>query len=776
MIQNNTIRKSGDGGGLRRLSTVGTLVVVCIAFVLSIVLLVQNNQMMSAFNVGRFRSYFSPKIVTSTIMINDALLEMSASNNLLDQLISKNTRDSKEEPIQYFVRLTSSNLDLSKFNGALLNALTVNTNTVNNVAITANRLGKALEHSIIGTLSNGVLLAIRATPSEMSELAKLASIETEYGSTIEWIGRVDSKFKSNLDFTKMQEMWENKAATTQTEIKETTLEETLEKLTRFESANSNLNRHTRAVASSIVSHISVFATITPSLRAILDETIEKETETIVSQLNKELQEKFSNEIAKLSKDEEPLFFPVKKEGQDRIGFTCSPKIASEAMKIIMKHDAIQSIERQLPYTLMNYYPNIIMQGINADTPTTANSSSNLFIWENGITGKGVVVGVADTGIDSDQCFFHDPDNEVPVNTVNMEHRKIVSYQTVALEDKYGNIYKSDDQDGGDGHGTHVAGSIAGSILTSADTFSDLKRYNGGAPGAKLFFTDIMKTGGSSLLIPPDLYNYLFKIPYQKANVRIHSNSWGCSFSAVFNCKYNCNCKWAIDTDYGKTGETVSNDFCKTMFGKSCCQICNTYDTKAQDIDKFTWDHDDFVVLFAAGNEGHTSDVGNIGSPTTSKNVISVGASQTTNDGFISAVDHVDFTSIFQAIKVSSEEECCNFKGTTDDQTNLVKSLCCSTFMKKTYSDSKKYFTKENLAYFSGRGPAIGNRIKPDLVAPGYEIESMHSDGSLSTFQCGTGRPTPTNKASVLTLRGTSMATPLVASSLGMLSLNYLNFY
>jgi hypothetical protein len=41
-----------------------------------------------------------------------------------------------------------------------------------------------------------------------------------------------------------------------------------------------------------------------------------------------------------------------------------------------------------------------------------------------------------------------------------------------------------------------------------------------------------------------------------------------------------------------------------------------------------------------------------------------------------------------------------------------------------------------VAAFSGRGPAADGRIKPDILAPGVAINSVRSDGDLSTFQCG----------------------------------------
>ncbi|KAG2388512.1 hypothetical protein C9374_000676 [Naegleria lovaniensis] len=731
-----------------------------------------------------------------------------------------------ENAVQYYVKFRSvdtaqsssvaplTNLQHALFNTlqpALLDTTSASSSARTNAPSTGNnnggfhRVSKLLEHFIIGTVSSqpisetisssgiigsiaslfsstsstpartdtSVVIIMRAKPSQMAELVSNKNLE---GIEIEWVGRVDSSsHKTALNFGAIQKLWEQQrtqGVLSQQHLESTqstttppqqTLEAQLEKFSRFESVNANSNRQQRAISSSMLKYVSIYATIIHSLDATYQGSTEQETDQLVEELNQALKKHFSEKLTN-SHSDSPLFYPVMKESKDKLSFAFSPEIASEAMQILLNHEGIFSVERQLPMELMNYHPNTVLQGINSNLPLPPKNNSNFFIWSNGITGKGEVVGCADTGIDWDQCFFYDAETEVPLNTVNMTHRKIVSYQTVALRDQYGNIHSSDNKDSGDGHGTHVSGSIAGSIMSTHNNAQDMLKYNGAAPGAKLFFTDIMKTGGNQLLIPPDLYNNLFKIPYQRAGVRIHSNSWGCSFSSIFNCKYNCNCKWAIDSEYGKTGETVSNDFCVTNFGKSCCQICNNYDTRSQDIDKFTWDNDDFLPLFAAGNEGYTADSGNIGSPTTSKNVLSVGASQTTNEGFVEAVDHVDFTSVFSAIKVSTEEECCNFKGTSDDQTNLVKSLCCSSYMKKTYSDSKKYFTKENLAYFSGRGPAVGNRIKPDVVAPGYEIESMHSDGSVTSFQCSAGRPTPFNNAAILTLRGTSMSTPLLAGT------------
>jgi hypothetical protein len=68
-------------------------------------------------------------------------------------------------------------------------------------------------------------------------------------------------------------------------------------------------------------------------------------------------------------------------------------------------------------------------------------SSNLFCSSLNIFQ---IVGVGDTGIDWDNCYFADPNVAVPFNTVNKNHRKIVMYKV------YG-----DQTDHVGGHGTHV---------------------------------------------------------------------------------------------------------------------------------------------------------------------------------------------------------------------------------------------------------------------------------------------------------------------------------
>lgn len=67
------------------------------------------------------------------------------------------------------------------------------------------------------------------------------------------------------------------------------------------------------------------------------------------------------------------------------------------------------------------------------------------------------------------CFFRDRYRPVPFNGVNLQARKVVQYV----------ISWGDKTDSAEGHGTHVAGSIAG------DTEEGAHEFAGMAPAAKI---------------------------------------------------------------------------------------------------------------------------------------------------------------------------------------------------------------------------------------------------------------------------------------------------
>merc|ERR1712157_10804 len=95
----------------------------------------------------------------------------------------------------------------------------------------------------------------------------------------------------------------------------------------------------------------------------------------------------------------------------------------------------------------------------------------------GLTGKGEVVAVSDTGLDTNNCYFRDDTKELPKDgRIDLTQRKIVQYIS-----EYG-----DDIDI-DGHGTHVSGTIAGKRTVNGKGLADGVAYE-----AKIAFFDTQR--------------------------------------------------------------------------------------------------------------------------------------------------------------------------------------------------------------------------------------------------------------------------------------------
>lgn len=143
---------------------------------------------------------------------------------------------------------------------------------------------------------------------------------------------------------------------------------------------------------------------------------------------------------------------------------------------------------------------------------------------------------------------------------------------------------------------------------------------------------------------------------------------------------------------------------------------NSYGGNDIDIDKYMYSNDDFLVIVAAGNSGDTKTdangnalpsnewkfnvAGTVGTPATAKNIISVGATQS---------------------------------GPSDINSG---------------SNPNKGF--QYLASFSSRGPTYDGRTKPDVVAPGFFINSATANNARSDAHTH--------------MAGTSMATPVVSGT------------
>jgi len=198
------------------------------------------------------------------------------------------------------------------------------------------------------------------------------------------------------------------------------------------------------------------------------------------------------------------------------------------------------------------------------------------LWLKGVDGKTQVVNTADTGIlmgTTTHDMARDP--AVPVTTWGdfPTHRKVIGYRTWS-----GSSATFGDHSGGSWHGTHTFGTICGSdAYVSGQSASD-----GMAINAKMYFMDIGTSSGS-LSVPSDLTN-LYTLPFNGnagGAARVSSHSWGSTIGA------------------------------------------GTYTAYCQQTDQFMWNHKDFLIVYAAGNNGPGATT--VIPPGTSKDILTGGA-------------------------------------------------------------------------------------------------------------------------------------------------------
>lgn len=368
-----------------------------------------------------------------------------------------------------------------------------------------------------------------------------------------------------------------------------------------------------------------------------------------------------------------------------------------------------AVEKAVDMKVTNFYA----QGLTQARGDDEGEPVRLGMWERGLRGQNQVVAVADTGVDHDHCFFRDV---LAGDQFGVRHRKIIGYESTV---------QGDGRDRRGGHGTHVAGTIAGNALPGSPP--ELAKHNGIAPDAKLFIQDAADVTGR-MLVPDDLKGDLFTRAYLQ-NAFIHSNSWGCAGGPA---------------------------------------ACNKYTSQAQMVDEMMWEHPDLLILFAAGNDGTIAEDTQIGAPATAKNSLTVGASMTTNQGFRDASKYIDWGDRVRVMRetlgVGPDYDCCR------DQSQVNKRFCCQkTYEAYIRSDVDKNY-QENLAQFSSRGPTFDLRNKPEVVAPGNVVVSAYSDGNLGTNQCGTESPEGSTQGGggLIAMQGTSMATPVVAGAVALI--------
>jgi hypothetical protein len=184
------------------------------------------------------------------------------------------------------------------------------------------------------------------------------------------------------------------------------------------------------------------------------------------------------------------------------------------------------------------------------------------------TGEGELVAVIDSGID---LGHHDFDGQL--------QGLPISFENCPVDDVVG-------------HGTHVAGIIAGTGVVAKTAGGPA--LSGIAPGAKLVIIGNVKVAGTKVepVIPSDI-------------------------TALFDLAV-------------KRGATIIN----VSWGR--IEARGRYDATAESIDRYVRDHPEVLVVVAAGNEGEAPEgfcqFNTLAAPGSAKNVVTVGACATSRPG------------------------------------------------------------------------------------------------------------------------------------------------
>ena len=256
---------------------------------------------------------------------------------------------------------------------------------------------------------------------------------------------------------------------------------------------------------------------------------------------------------------------------------------ADGIKWLVEHDDIEWVEEKPYYILLNSEATEVMKVNDVWSSTNMAAIDSNWI---GLDGSGVIVTVADTGLDNgyNNSNMH-PDFKDHITGILSWP---MSASTCSYYTSQGYTVPSgcaDDAEDLHGHGTHVAGSVLG------DGTDNTVGIIGSAPEAHLLVHSIATTlsGSESLAGIPDDLDDLFSLAWANGS-QVHTNSWGSDVNGL-------------------------------------------YTTSSMQADASARTHDELVILFAAANEGADAnsdgeiDNDSLGSPASAKNVITVGASE-----------------------------------------------------------------------------------------------------------------------------------------------------
>ncbi|CAK9065029.1 unnamed protein product [Durusdinium trenchii] len=189
----------------------------------------------------------------------------------------------------------------------------------------------------------------------------------------------------------------------------------------------------------------------------------------------------------------------------------------------------------------------------------------------GLLGFGQLVGLGDTGVDTNACSFQDPSASVPYQSTSPAHRKIAGYFSAG----------GDQEDGPDGHGSHIAGTMVGQLQESQAQAWQVPQNQGIAPAARLVVVDVEKSAEPGVYnVPESSIESLYFDHFRLANANTVCSPWSYSQNV---------------------------------------QLQNR-------VDLYVWNYPEFLPVFPSGNVRADSAEKGPESPCTAKNALCVGAS------------------------------------------------------------------------------------------------------------------------------------------------------
>jgi hypothetical protein len=264
------------------------------------------------------------------------------------------------------------------------------------------------------------------------------------------------------------------------------------------------------------------------------------------------------------------FSAVHQQSSLRAGTVLRGKLNRARLDALARSEAVIWIEPSRPMRLFDEVSSKIVAG---------NAGPNLLLTASvGYDGSGVKVAVADSGLDNGDADSMHPD--LLGRTPTFFH--------------YGNLTDAADEHG---HGTHVAGIVAGNGAVGEVDDNGALYGLGVAPGASIIAQRIFDAEGG--FEAPPSFEKLTR-DATRAGAVIGSNSWGDDTQGAYDIS-------AME-----------------------------FDELVRDADALAFGDQQYILEFSAGNAGPGSQT--IGSPAVAKNVIATGASESDRGDFFSYDD------------------------------------------------------------------------------------------------------------------------------------------